>query len=80
MTHLDKAKNQMDEVYIFPWGHCREELLAEVKMLDYYEAKYKERNVIWLLDTLQVTTYGIDSKADVILIEQEVLFIFIIMR
>ena len=65
----------MDKVYRFSWEHYREELLAEVKILDYYEAKSKKSDVIWLLGTLQVTTYRIDSKADVILIEQEVLFI-----
>ena len=58
----------MDEVYWLSWGQCTEELQAEVKFIDDYDPKFEERDVIWLLCSLQVLTSGVDSKSDVIFI------------
>ena len=53
---------------------------AEVKGLDYYDAKSEESDVIWILGAFQAETQGIDAKAYAIFIEQEALIIFITMR
>ena len=80
MSRLDKAENNMDKWYGLALGQCIEELQAEVKGLDDYEAKSEESGVIWLFCVLQAVTSRIDLKSDVIFIEQEMLLIVITMR
>ena len=53
---------------------------SEIEGLDDYASKSEERNVIWILSTLQEVTSRIESKADVIFIEQEALLIIMKMR
>ena len=51
-----------------------------MKGLDDYGTNFEESDGIWLRGVLQAVIYGIDSKADVIFIQQEALLIFITMH
>ena len=62
MNRLDKAKQDMDNVYGLDWVQCTYEMQDKVKGLDDYGAKSEDSNVIWPLDEFQGVTSGLTKN------------------
>ena len=69
-------KNNKKKLFGLIYGQCTPTLLASIKSQKQYSEKYKEKDIVWLLEIIKRLSVGIDDNANDLLTAHDALKLF----